>query len=58
VLAAIEFQNVELHDAVHRGDQDLPPTQRQRFVCGLEIGIADRVEHDVGPLPSRKFAHA
>ena len=27
VLAAIEFQDVELHDAVDRGDQDLPPAQ-------------------------------
>ena len=57
MLAAIELQDVELHDAVDRGDQDLPPAQCQRFVRGLEIGIADRVEHDVGALAAGKFAH-
>jgi len=50
VLAAIEFQDVELHDAVDRGDQDLTPAQRQRFVCGFEIGIADSVEDNIGAL--------
>ena len=41
VLAAIEFEDVELHDAVDGGDQDLAPAQGQRFVRILKIGIAD-----------------
>ena len=32
--------------------------QRQRFVRGLEIGIANRVEHDVGALAAGQFANA
>src|SRR5438046_10160533 len=58
VLAAIEFEDVELHDAIDRSDQDLPPAQRQRFVRGLEIGIADSVEDDVGAPTAGEFAHA
>ena len=58
MLAAIELQNVELHDAVDRGDQDLAAAQRQRFVRGLKIGIADGVVDDVGALAAGEFAHA
>ena len=56
VLAAIEFENVELHDAIDRGDQDLTPTQRERFVRRLKIGIADGIEDDVGALAVGEFA--
>ena len=38
------------HDAIDRGDQDLPAAQRQRLVRRLEIGIADGVVDDVGAL--------
>ena len=34
------------------------PRSAERFVRGLEIGIADRVEHDVGALAAGEFAHA
>ena len=46
------------HDAVDRGDQDLPPAQGQRFVRRLKVGIADGVEDDVGALAAGEFAHA
>jgi len=55
---AIEFQDIELHDAVDRGDQDLPPPQCQRLVRRLKIGIADGIEHDVGALAVRQLANA
>ena len=57
VLAAIEFQDVERHDPLDRGDQDLTPAQRQRLVRRLKIGIADGVEHDVGALAAGEFAN-
>jgi len=57
VLAAIELQNVELHDAVDGGDQDLASAQRQRLVRGVKIGIADGVEHDVRAVAGGQLAH-
>ena len=58
VLAAIELQNVELHDAVDGGDQNLASAQGERFVRGLEIGIADGIEHDVGAVAAGQFTRA
>src|SRR5258705_2514852 len=48
MAAAVELENVELHDLVDGSDQDLPAGKRQRSVRRIEVGIANRVEHDVG----------
>src|SRR5206468_1559341 len=56
VLTTVEFKDVELHDRLDGGDQYLTPSNRQGLVRGLEIGVADRVEDDIGALSSREFA--
>src|SRR5271169_2155581 len=37
VLAAVKFENIELHDPIDGGDQNLTSPQGQRLVCRLEI---------------------
>src|SRR5665213_1242797 len=56
MLAAIEFQDIERHDPLDGGDQDLASPQCQRLVRRLEIGIADGVEYDIGALAVGEFA--
>src|SRR5882724_11461232 len=50
MATAVEFEDVERHDLVDGGDQDLPAGKPERFIRRLEIWIAHRVEDDVGAL--------
>jgi len=51
-VAAIEFQNVELHDPVDGGDQNLTPAQGQRFVRPPEkYGSPTVLKTMSAPLP-------
>ena len=58
MLAAIEFEDIERHDRIDGSNQDLASPQGQRFMRRLKIGIADRVEHDVGALAIGELADA
>src|SRR3984885_2412019 len=47
--ASIEFEDIEVHFAINRRDEDLPAGERHRLAGGLEVDRADRIEDDVRP---------
>src|SRR5258705_10237717 len=58
MTTAVKFEDVERHDLVDGGDQDLPAGKRERLVRRLEIGIAHCVEDDVSAFAVGEFPDA
>src|SRR5712664_1387891 len=58
VSTAIELQNVEFHNLMDRGDQDLAPFFRKGSICIVEVGVTDCVEDDIGAITVGQFAYS